>query len=106
MERVIYIAGSYRAETEVEVDNNIQHAKQAMVKLLQEGWVVICSHTQTAHLGGCVPDTRILEACLELVKRSDAIYMLSNWMSSKGSQEEYILAVSLGKEVYYEVNGN
>ncbi len=100
--KVIYIAGCYRASTEYEVDENIQHAKRAMAKLLREGWVVICAHTMTAHLGGIISDDDLVDRCLELVRRSDTIYLLKGWEDSVGSNAEFKLAQDLGLSILYE----
>ena len=63
---------------------------------------MICPHLNTAHFQGALPDDVWLKGCLELVKRSDALYMLSGYLDSKGSVEELELAEKLGKEIYYE----
>ncbi len=101
--KLIYIAGRYRAKTEYEVDQNITHAKTVLAKLLRRGYAVVCPHTMTAHLGGVIPDRGILDSCLEILRRCDAIYMMKGWESSQGSQEELKLAQKLGLEVHCEL---
>jgi hypothetical protein len=105
--KVIYIAGKYRAKTEWELIENIRHAELAARRLWAEGWSVICPHKNTAHFGGLFTDEQIdyetwINGDLELIRRSDAIYMLNNWGTSNGAKRELELAKELGKEIYYE----
>lgn len=51
---------------------------------------------------GALPDEVWLTGCLTILRRCDAVYMLSNWMSSEGARAELELAEKLGLEVYYE----
>ena len=51
MIRVIYIAGKYRGTSEREVFDNIIHARSAALKLWNEGWAVICPHTNSMFMG-------------------------------------------------------
>jgi len=37
--RVIYVAGSYRGKSERDVFDNIVHARQAALRLWEEGWI-------------------------------------------------------------------
>lgn len=41
---------------------------------------------------------------IELLFSCDAIYMMDNWMESKGAQIEYDIANRLGKDVWFESN--
>jgi len=101
MSRVIYVAGKYRDKSKSGICKNIEHARREAVKLWQAGWVVICPHCNSALFDRC-PDDVFLKGGLELVRRSDAIFMLSNWKESKGAVTEYALALALNKGIYYE----
>ena len=99
--RVIYVSGKYRGD----VDANIEHARQAAIRLWQTGWIVLCPHLNTAHLeviGGCTDDM-FLTGDLELLKRCDAIFMLNNYRSSAGGLKELELAKKLGLDIFYEM---
>ena len=100
--KIIYIAGAYRNQTEWGLVENIRHAESEAIKLWQEGWAVICPHKNTAHFGGLCPDDTWLEGDLEILKRCDAVYFLSNWQESEGAEAEYNLAVKLNKELLFE----
>lgn len=102
MSKVIYLAGPYRANSEWGIYNNIRRAEAKALELWREGWVVLCPHKNTQNFQGSCPDRVWLDGCLELLKRCDAIYLLSNWQTSEGSKEEYKLAVELGLEIIIE----
>lgn len=99
--RVIYVAGPYRGKTENEVFNNIMRARQVAYKLWQEGWVVLCPHLNTMLMSDHDVE-RFLQGSLELLKRSDAIYLMKDFRSSVGANAEYELAQKEGLEILYE----
>ena len=100
--KIIYVAGAYRADSENGVFENIIHARREAQKLWHKGWAVICPHMNTAFMGELSPDLIFLEGDLVILKRCDAIYMLSNWDSSAGAQAELRQARRDGLEIYFE----
>ena len=104
--RVIYVAGKYTGNSDWETYNNIHHAKVEARKLWNTGWATICPHANSAFFGGEgsheVDRMKWLEGDFEFIRRSDAIFMLSNYRESQGALEELKLAQELGLEVYYE----
>jgi len=99
-DRLIYVAGPYRASTEWQLEQNIRTAETATVRLVQKGYAVICPHKNTAHLGGVAPDETWLQICLEIVNRCDAIYLLKTWRESKGAVREWKRAIAKGLTIY------
>jgi len=104
--KIIYVAGKYNPVdgTEWELERNIHHAEVEARKLWLDGWAVICPHKNTAHFGayGKVDKDLWRNGDLEILRRCDAIYMLSNYKESMGALAELKLAQELGREVYYE----
>ncbi len=100
--KVIYVAGAYRGKCENDVFNNIMHARTEALKLWQQGWCVICPHLNSAFMGTRTSDQMFLDGGLELVRRSDAIFMLKGWANSEGSNAELRLACDLGLRIIYE----
>jgi hypothetical protein len=100
--RLIYVAGKYGAPTQEGISANIAHARQAAINLWRSGWSVFCPHMNTAHLDDIVKREVFLDGDLEILKRCDAIYMLSNWQESEGAKKEYALAKYLELEIYFE----
>lgn len=113
--RVIYVAGKYTAKTEFNhmdkagISKNIYIAELASWKLWKKGWAVITPHKNTSHFERYEDDELSYEAWinggLELLNRSDAIFMLNNWEDSPGSRKEFDFAKSKGKQIFYEKDG-
>jgi len=97
--KVIYVSGKYRGD----VDANIEHARQAAIRLWQNGWIVLCPHLNSVGtVGGCTDDM-FLTGDLELLSRCDCIFMLNNYKSSVGALKELALAKELGLDIFYEM---
>ena len=104
--KVIYVAGKYTGGSDWETYKNIHHAREVAHRLWGEGWAVICPHSNTAFFGGPeeheVDRLKWLEGDLEFIRRSDAIFMLSNYLNSRGALIELKEARKLGLDIYFE----
>lgn len=102
MDRVIYIAGPYRAPTVNDIYNNIVEARKRMEWAWLTGWIPICPHTNSALIDGLVTDDIILTGYLHILTRCDAI-LLGNWgvgwKNSAGAVVEHQQAIRLGLKV-------
>jgi hypothetical protein len=100
--KVIYISGKYRdARGEYYVGQNIIAAENAAIQVWKLGGAAICPHKNTSFLGGVCPDDVWLEGDLELVCRSDALWMIDGWEESEGARAERIKALLHGKDILY-----
>src|SRR3990167_258199 len=87
--KVIYIAGPYRdSRGEFYVRQNIYEAEMAALRVWQMGGGALCPHKNSGGLGG--------EGDLELLRRCDAIYLITDWQSSAGVQAEKLFAEEIG----------
>ena len=43
-----------------------------------------------------------MHICLHLLNKANIIYMLDNWLESKGARKEYITAFQKGLKVYFQ----
>jgi dienelactone hydrolase len=103
--KLIYVAGPYTGKTINEVFENIMEARRAAYRLWNQGYAVICPHLNSAFMDGHdIEATRqmFIQGDLAILKRCDAIYMLSNWRLSPGATEELAKAKEWGLEVIYE----
>ena len=100
--KVIYIAGKFRAPTHWGIVQNVRKAEEMALLLWQSGWAVICPHLNTGNFQGACPDEVWMQGDLEILRRCDAICMLSNWRNSSGARQEHELAKKLGLEILYE----
>jgi hypothetical protein len=86
--KIIYIAGAYRDKRgEWFVTQNIRKAEAEALYVWQLGAVALCPHKNTALFGGSCDDS-IWLGDLELLRRSDAIYLIDGWQNSEGTLEE------------------
>ena len=97
--RVIYVSGAYRGD----VAANVEHARQAAIRLWQAGYAVLTPHLNSVGAGSGCPDDMFLTGDLELLARCDAIFMLNNYKSSLGGLKELALAKKLGLDIFYEM---
>jgi hypothetical protein len=105
--KVIIVAGKYTSKSDWEKDQNIQKARAVARMLWYLGWAVICPHSNTSFFGDNEendPGEREMwtQGVLELVSRSDAIYMMKGYEQSEGAKKELELAEELGLEVLFE----
>lgn len=109
-ELVVYVAGLYSRNkrggiaNDKEKEENIQMARDAAVRLWEDGYTVICPHLNTTFFErdcNCSYEDYIT-GDLEIVKRCDIIYMLKGWELSPGALREFTLAKQLNKTILYE----
>lgn len=97
---VVYIAGRYRAATEWDVYCNIHHARTLGMEVARLGGCPLIPQSNTAFMGGPVPDQFWLDATLELLRRADAVMLVWNWQGSEGAKLEVAEAKRLGIPVF------
>jgi hypothetical protein len=101
-DRILYVAGPYRAPTPEGVDANIAKARAAAEHLWAIGYAVICPHLNSAHMEGdpsiyMAGDLTIIE---RLDPEKDGLYLLEGWSYSEGSVREYYAARDKGLTIY------
>jgi hypothetical protein len=94
--KIVFVSGPYRAATGYGVHLNIQVAESAAIAIWQMGAVAFCPHKNSAYLGGIVEDRAFLDGDLEILRRCDAVFLLTGWNFSAGAIEEVKLAHELG----------
>jgi hypothetical protein len=100
--QVVMVSGAYRGESKKDISRNIKVARKAAKSLWQQGYAVVCPHSNSAHFDGVCSDEVWLSGYLEILKRCDGIFVLSNWRESKGTINEIKLAEELNKFILYE----
>lgn len=98
---VIYIAGPYRGRDAWQVEKNIRDAEDVSFHVLSRGHVPIAPHLLCRHFDRTLPDDVFLSGDLELLLRCDAMFVLPNYQSSKGTAVEIDFAGNHGKHVIY-----
>jgi len=94
--KLVYIAGPYRGKTEYETRCNILSAEKWAIRVFFAGGYAVCPHSNTAWLGGLVPDEAFIDGGIELALRCDAMLLIPGWGSSDGAIREHDKARSKG----------
>jgi hypothetical protein len=107
--KLCYIAGPYRASTELGIKENIRKAEALGVMVMKAGAGAIIPHKNSEGLGGTYSDDKDkdfegwMKMDLEIVRRVDCIVALDDWPLSTGATMEIDLCKNkLGKPVFTE----
>jgi hypothetical protein len=93
--RFVYIAGPIRAATEWDKIANIRRAEEVATV------VAFCPHAHLMASQDAISDEEWIAGDLEIVARSDAIYLLPGWKDSDGSRDEHITAAQHNLKVLH-----
>ena len=101
-QKVVYVAGPFRADSAWKIEQNIRRAEDASLELWLAGYAVLCPHANSRHFHGEFPDEVVLAGDITLLLRCDIIYMLCGWEESSGSRNELKAAQAAGLLVMYQ----
>jgi len=83
---LLYISGPYSAYDDNGISENIEIAGAIAQQLWDEGFSVICPHTNTAHFSHDKTSySDYVEGDLVILARCDGIVMIDGWEKSKGA---------------------
>ena len=83
---LLYVAGPYSGATEYVITANIENAAIIAQQLWDEGFSVICPHTNTSHFTHDKTSYNdYIEGDLVMLARCDGIVMIDRWEQSKGA---------------------
>lgn len=94
---LVYISGSISGDPEYRE----KFAKAERELICKDGYYVL-NPAKLAEDFQMLDETTYMSLALELLKAADAIYMLSDWVTSEGAYIEFHLAQKLGKEIMFE----
>jgi hypothetical protein len=101
MIRQCYVAGSYSADTRTRELQNVMKALVAAVTLTRRGFHCIVPHVSGSHR---VTWEDAMDRCRAIIHAMDpardCLVLLPGWESSKGAQEERLIALAIGMEVW------
>lgn len=105
---LVYISGSYRANTIGKMKINIEDAWRRGLEVLNWSndsnkviFYPVIPHKCSEFMDGVISDDNFLAATLELMKRCDAVAIVAGYESSVGVQEEIRMAKELNIRTYY-----
>lgn len=102
----IYVAGPYTANSQEEINRNIERADETGKQLVMKGHYPFIPHKQTAQWE---KDERLtyehfIALDLAWIEVCDAIIMIGDWKNSNGAREEYYYAIRCGLTVYHSID--
>lgn len=103
--KLVFISGAFRARTAWDITENVRAAERAGLEVAKAGAMPIIPHANTAHFHGQLTDEFWLAGTMELLKRSDAIYVFDvrHLTSSTGTRSEVSAAKTLGLPVFKDI---
>lgn len=96
-----YISGPLTGATPTIQQNNIDAAEEISLMLWREGLAPICPHTNTGRLAGFVDYDTFLRGDLRHVEIVDFVFMMADWVKSKGAVLEHAHAIKIRKPIVY-----
>lgn len=106
---VVYVAGPFRAMNERgdqdmwRVQQNVMAAMNVALKVWKLGAVALCPHANSMFFTGAGDDAMWLNGSLELMRRCDAVVLVSGWEQSQGTLAEIREAQSEAIPVFESV---
>lgn len=105
--KLVYVAGKYRSKWGFfGVAKNILRAWYYGRKVAKTGLFPVVPHGNTAFFDFGWPkisDDLILPACIEIMKRCDAVYVMPRYIESKGTMAEIDAAKKAGIPVFFTI---
>ena len=106
MNKLIYVAGAYHADTPKGILDNINRAEKISITLIRNGWAVFTPHKNTAGYEKYEDDTITvstwLNMDLEILSRCDVLFIIDNYHKSKGTAIEIKYAMNNNIPIYWE----
>lgn len=101
--KIVYIAGPYRGPNAWEIEANIRRAEVLGMKVAGIGAMPLMPHANTRYSHGLYDDEFWIEGTLELMRRCDAIMVVTHDRgTSLGTEGEIKEAHDLEMPVFFE----
>ena len=101
--KIVYVAGKYRGPTMWAIEQNVRRAEELGLRVAEVGAMPLMPHCNTRYFHGLLEDSFWLEGTLELLRRCDAVILVSGWYGSIGAKGEKEEAERLGLPVFESV---
>lgn len=88
MKKVVYIGGKFTGKNSWEIHRNVFYAESLGLAVAEAGAMPLIPHKNTSNFFGTMTEEFWYEGTLELLKRCDAMILVSGWEDSKGTKAE------------------
>lgn len=90
--KIVYIAGKFRAPTGWGVEQNVRAAENVGMEVAKLGAMPLIPHANSRFFHGTGDEQFWVAGTLELLRRCDAVMVVSNWKDSVGARGEVMEA--------------
>ena len=98
---LVYITGPFRSATLLEVQHNVERARDVGLAVAQRtGGYPVIPHMMTSEFDKSMTDDFWLAGTMELLRRCDAVMLMSTWELSSGARAEQAEAERRGIPVF------
>lgn len=101
---VVYLAGPIRSRWRFERWLNVLRARKVAIRLWNAGFAVICPHLNSVTLRHRVNEEWIVIGDMSIVEKCDFMVVIGDWLNSRGSLGEFILAKRIHLKVFTNVD--
>jgi hypothetical protein len=101
--KVIYVSGEFGHGDGIEREQKIEKIKEASDVIWERGFVPLFPYFAVSGKSSNFSFDEVLDSCLDLVGRCDAMYMLPGWSNSERAQRERERAIQRKKWVFYDL---
>lgn len=103
--RLVFVSGPYAAPTPLEVERNIERARERARDAWRAGHLPVCPHLLTAGLDDSIETnpagrSRLLAGLLCLLAKCHEVWLVEGWEESEGSLTEIEVARIAGIPVF------
>jgi len=108
-ERIGYISGKYTEDSYKKIQRHIKEHRTISIKLWKAGFTILSPILNTSYMEkeNSINYEDILTGDIQLIRRldpkKDFLFMLPNWLSSKGARREREEALKCGIKVFYNI---
>ena len=104
--KIIYVSGKYSASTSEQIQENILTARSYAILIWEKGYTALCPHLNTLNFEehSSLEYDDYIEGDLELISRCNGVFMLPDWIDSKGANIEREYATNIGLPVFYDLD--
>ena len=101
--RLIYIAGSFRAETPWLIEQNIRAAETIGLEVARMGMAPLIPHSMYRFFQLSMPDAFWESSTMEMMRAADALMVRRGWQGSIGTMSEIAEAKRIGLPIFYSL---
>jgi hypothetical protein len=105
--KLAYIAAPWTADTDEEIDLNINWAEHWATRLREAGYAVLCVHSENRNCKHSMTPQYWYDATLEAMRRCDVVFIPpqrpggKKWTESVGTVNEFKDAAKRGQRVFF-----